>query len=219
LKDIKNAFCFFNPQSEIRIPQFCIVPAAIEQYVPQVAPARVCVRVWLVWGACVALTSAWLSLILGAPLLRARGHEALALLAYRVFAALCHQIPERSFYLAGQPLAVCARCFGIYAGFALGVVCYPLVRSLRRTDTPARRWLLFAALPTGVDFALGFTGLWANTHTSRALTGALLGAVAALYVVPGLVAFGLYIEGRAQARTKILTTSFDKPFSKGGKTA
>ena len=171
------------------------------------------------WLLCVAGAFAWLSLILGAPLLRARGHEALALFAYHVFAALCHQLPERSFYLAGQPLAVCARCFGIYAGFALGIVCYPLVRSLRRTDTPARLWLLLAALPTGVDFALGFTGLWANTHTSRALTGALLGAVAALYVVPGLIAFGLFIERRAQARTKILETSFDKPFSKGGKMA
>jgi|SRR5205085_2410289 len=193
--------------------------AAIEQYVPQVAPARVGARVWLLWGACVAAALAWLGLIVGAPLMRARGHEVVALFAYRVFAILCHQIPERSFYLDGQPVAVCARCFGIYAGFALGVVCYPLVRSLRRTDTPARLWLLLAALPTGVDFALGFTGLWANTHTSRALTGALLGAVAALYVVPGLVALGLFIGRRAQARAKILKTSFDKPFNKGGKMA
>ena len=182
-------------------------------------PTAYCLLPSLTWGACVALALAWLGLILSAPLLRASGHEASAFVAYRVFAALCHQLPERSFYLDGQPLAVCARCFGIYAGFALGVVCYPLVRSLRRTDTPARRWLLLAALPTGIDFALGFTGLWANTHTSRALTGALLGAVAALYVVPGLIAFGLLIERRAQARAKILTTDFDKPFSKGGKMA
>src|SRR5205085_7886478 len=87
----------------------------------------------------------------------------------------------------GQPLAVCARCAGVYAGVAVGVLCYPLVRSLARTDMPARRWLLLAALPMCVDFTLGLTGLWANTHTSRALTGALLGAVAALYVVPGLL--------------------------------
>src|ERR1043165_9302763 len=107
--------------SSFRLHRFFSMPAALAQYVPQVAPTRVGARVWLVWGACVVLMSAWLSLILGAPLLRAHGHEALALLAYRVFAALCHQIPERSFYLAGQPLAVCARCFGIYAGFALGV--------------------------------------------------------------------------------------------------
>src|SRR5437868_226418 len=151
--------------------------------------------------------------------MRARWHEVVSLFAYRVFAILCLQIPERSFYLDGQPLAVCARCFGIYAGFALGVVCYPLVRSLRRTDTPARLWLLLAALPTGVDFALGFTGLWANTHTSRALTGALLGAVAALYVVPGLVAFGLFIEERAPARAKLLTTRFNKSVNRGGRTA
>ena len=164
--------------------------AAIESYVPQCAPAGVggaAARAWAVWGATLALALTLLGIILGAPLARATGHETLALVAYRAWAGLCHQLPTRSFYLAGQPLAVCARCFGIYAGFVVGVVVYPFVRSLRRTDDLARRWLLLAALPTGVDFALGVTGLWANTHTSRALTGALLGAVAALYVVTGLL--------------------------------
>ena len=184
---------------------FCLLPPA---------PAS-----FLSWGVCAAGALAWLGLIVSAPLLRASGHEAAAFVVYRVFAPLCHQLPERSYYLDGQPLAVCARCFGIYAGFALGVLCYPLVRSLRRTDTPARRWLLLAALPIGIDFALGFTGLWANTHTSRALTGALLGAVAALYVVPGLIALGLAIERRVPARAKLLTTSFIKSFSRSGRTA
>ncbi len=82
---------------------------------------------------------------------------------------------------------MCARCFGLYAGFAAGVMLYPLVRSLGKRDTPARAWLIIAAVPTTVDFALGFFGLWENTHLSRSVTGALLGAVAALYVVPGLV--------------------------------
>jgi len=82
---------------------------------------------------------------------------------------------------------VCARCFGLYAGFAAGVMLYPLVRSLGKRDTPARAWLIIAAVPTTVDFALGFFGIWENTHFSRSLTGALLGIVAAFYVVPGLV--------------------------------
>ena len=73
---------------------------------------------------------------------------------------------------------------------------------------PARRWLLLAALPTSVDFLLGVTGLWANTHTSRALTGALVGAVAALYVVPGLNAsIG---AGRRRA-PEVLTSSLNIP--------
>jgi len=38
---------------------------------------------------------------------------------------------------------------------------------------------------------LGFLGLWENTHSSRFLTGALLGAVAVFYVVPGLIELSL----------------------------
>lgn len=175
------------------------MPAAIEQYVPQCEPVRAR-GAWAVWSVCVLAAGAFLGLIVCAPLARTHGHGALAVFCYQVFQGLCHQIPARSFYLDGEPLAVCARCFGIYAGFALGVVCYPLVRSLRRTDTPARVWLLLAALPTGIDFMLGFTGLWANTHMSRALTGALLGAVAALYVVPGLIAFGRAVGAKLGGR-------------------
>jgi hypothetical protein len=75
----------------------------------------------------------------------------------------------------------------LYAGLAIGLLLYPLARSLRSTETPARVWLLIAAAPTAVDFLLGFLGVWPNTHFSRAATGALLGAVAALFIVPGLV--------------------------------
>jgi hypothetical protein len=46
---------------------------------------------------------------------------------------------------------------------------------------------MLAAVPTTIDFALGFSGLWENTHWSRFSTGLLLGAAAAFYVIPGLV--------------------------------
>ena len=133
------------------------------------------------------LVVGFVSLIVVAPVALANGYNSSAFVLYQMIARVCHQIPERAFYLEGHPLAVCARCTGIYVGFAAGVLVYPLVRSLRRGDTPARKWLLMAAVPTLFDFALGFFGIWENTHWSRALTGALLGAVAAFYVVPGLM--------------------------------
>jgi hypothetical protein len=61
---------------------------------------------------------------------------------------------------------------------------------------PGRAWLLAAALPTAVDFALGFFGVWENTHLSRFLTALLLGAVTAFYVVPGVVDLGLSLRGQ-----------------------
>jgi hypothetical protein len=39
-----------------------------------------------------------------------------------------------------------------------------------------------ALLPTSVDWALGATGLWANTPASRIGTGAVLGLVAGLLI-------------------------------------
>jgi uncharacterized membrane protein len=139
------------------------------------------------WALAAALMLLLGGLIVVAPWSAAHGHLFAARGIYQSFAYVCHQIPERSFYVAGYPLAVCARCTGLYAGLAAGILLYPLARSLRSTETPARIWLFIAAAPMAVDFSLGFLGLWENTHLSRSLTGALFGLVAALFIVPGLV--------------------------------
>jgi len=133
----------------------------------------------------IALTIA--GLIMGAPLAQASGHTTFALTIYRGFHNLCHQLPERSFHLAGYQFAVCARCTGLYSGFAVAALFYPLARSLKRTDTPARLWLLLAAVPLAIDFGFGYFGIWENTHLSRFLTGALLSTTAVFYIMPGLI--------------------------------
>jgi uncharacterized membrane protein len=140
-----------------------------------------------VWCVATAAALVFLLLIFAAPIAAATGHGFIALTIYRGFKPLCHQIAERSFQLDNFPLAVCARCLGLYVGFAGGALLYPFVRSLRSAETPARLWLILAALPTGVDFALGFFGIWANTHLSRLVTATLLGGTLIFYVLPGLI--------------------------------
>jgi hypothetical protein len=53
-----------------------------------------------------------------------------------------------------------------------------------------------------IDFCLGFFGIWNNTHLSRFSTGALLGAVAVFYVMPGLAQLSLsdwaFFSGRSK---------------------
>jgi uncharacterized membrane protein len=175
--------------------------APAKTYVPQCAlreeSGRGPLFVWAV-VAIIALIPA--SLIVAAPLLLARGHSASALLIYEMFGKFCHQLPERSLHLEGQQLAVCSRCTGLYFGFALSVLFYPLVRSLKRVDTPRLLWLLLATIPIIVDWSLGVTGLWANTHLSRFMTGALFSVVAAIYVVPGLIDLGQSIRRRFEPR-------------------
>ena len=166
--------------------------SSAQAYIPQCSPRALSLKGPLVvWSVVVVLALALPGLIVGAPLAQAHGHNFFALTVYGAFSLLCHQIPERSFHLAGHSFAVCARCTGLYVGFALGVLVYPLGRSLRQLETPRRRWLLVACVPTLIDWALGFLGFWENTHLSRFATAALLGAVCAFYVVPGLVDLSL----------------------------
>lgn len=167
------------------------MPASISEYVPQYAgrgaSGAAGGRAWAAWALAAGVAWALVSLLFAAPLAASAGHDGAAATIYRALHVVCHQLPERSFHVAGHPLAVCARCSGIYFGFAAAALAYPLVRPLASADSPARAWLLLSALPLAVDFALGFLGIWENTHSSRAATGALLGAATVFYVIPGLV--------------------------------
>jgi uncharacterized membrane protein len=175
--------------------------ASPSEYIPQCSTNR---RPLLMWSIVSAASLLMMAMITGAPLAQARGHNLLALGLYGVFNRLCHQIPERSFFVAGHQFAVCARCTGLYAGFTVATLCYPLVRSLQSTDSPPRRWLFIAAVPLAIDFSLGFFGIWENTHLSRFVTGALLGAVGVFYVMPGLIDLSL-LRWRQGARNKAIT--------------
>jgi uncharacterized membrane protein len=159
-----------------------------DSYVPQFAAGSRSGRApFIVWAVVAVIALGLVGLIIAAPLLAASGHAASALVIYEAFGKLCHQLPERSLHLEGHKLGVCSRCTGLYAGFALSVLLYPLARSLKRVDTPRRLWLILAAVPIAVDWSLGFFEVWANTHLSRFLTGALFSAVAAVYILPGLI--------------------------------
>ncbi len=162
--------------------------ASPNEYIPQIATNH---RPLLMWLIVASVSLAVMAMIIGAPLALAAGHGSLAGTIYQTFSHLCHQLPARSFFIDGHPFAVCARCTGIYAGFAVATVLYPLARSLRDTETPARKWLFIAAAPLAIDFAIEFFGVSHNTHSSRLSTGALLGAAAAFFIMPGLLDLSL----------------------------
>jgi uncharacterized membrane protein len=172
-------------------------------YAPQTGSLR---RPLVMWLLAAAGSIGLLLLIVGAPLALSTGHTFWGLTIYRSFSYVCHQIPERSFFIAGHPLGVCSRCTGLYGGFAAATLIYPLVRSLRRTDAPDRKWLFIAAAPLAIDFTLTFVGIWENTHSSRFITGALLGAVSVFYVMPGLMDLSLRDWGRKRQHSTSTST-------------
>jgi uncharacterized membrane protein len=115
-----------------------------------------------------------------------------ALALQRGFALVCHQQPERSFFLFGGSVAVCARCLGIYCGATLGL----LIRVPRRI---AMQFLMAAVAANFADRLAEFAGLHGNWMLARFALGIALGTAAAMLVAassetpdPQLTANGLY---------------------------
>ena len=89
---------------------------------------------------------------------------------YLLFQAVCHQQTERALWIAGGLMAVCARCFGIYAGAVLALL--GMLPARRRTLTAAS--VLLAA-----DVASEWLGLRPPWAAGRLLVGLLVGATGA----------------------------------------
>jgi len=107
---------------------------------------------------------------LSAPVLLNSGYV-LAGAGLRIFfAAACHQDPARSFSLFGLPLAVCARCLGIYGGAVTGF----LLRAQRRTAVQALVWLGLINLGSVVAEMAGIP----VSNTARFVMGCGLGVAA-----------------------------------------
>lgn len=46
------------------------------------------------------------------------------------FGKICHQIPERSFFIKGTQMLICARCTGLYIGIMLGILFLVLFKKI-----------------------------------------------------------------------------------------
>ncbi len=68
----------------------------------------------------------------------------------------CHQISDRCLDLGFGPLAVCARCMGLYVGGCLGLIGTTV---FNRSFRPRPIWFLIVAIPTIIDFISGKVGL------------------------------------------------------------
>jgi len=130
-------------------------------------------------------TLAWLGAIVLAPYLRSRGIPP-ARFIYFCFSPVCHQIPGRSFSVFGYPMAVCARCLGIYFGFLAGMGLYPLLRGFSKIQLPKMKIFLAVSLPIVADTAGNLLGLWATANLLRLATGILWGTILPFYFVTGL---------------------------------
>ena len=113
---------------------------------------------WGLFAGC----AAWWALVVAPPFAGAYGD-----LVHWLLHPVCHQIPERSFHLLGEPLAACHRCTGLYAGFTLGVLVWPWLPGFAARLAANPRWVAVFFVPLLVDWTMVF---W-NTPASRFVTG------------------------------------------------
>ena len=140
----------------------------------------------------VVLTTGWVALLIATPLLPGWAGA----VVYGIGSFICHQIPERSFHLAGFQLPVCARCLGIYVGGSAGAG-FVWVRAISvqpfvpLTPVVLRRIAVAAAIPTLMTVALEVAGFWYPSNVTRAVAGFPLGVMVALVVMSALATLHL----------------------------
>lgn len=148
------------------------------------------------------LSGVFLTLPILAPWLAAHGHAQLASAIYLAYRLVCHQKPERSFFLFGHQMAFCQRDLAIYAGvFVLGLV-YGLVRNWLRPLS--WRGALLLALPMIVDGVTQLVGWRESTWELRLVTGLLFALATVWFVYPRLEAG--FAEIRVIAETRAFGT-------------
>ncbi len=101
--------------------------------------------------------------------------------------------------MGAEPLAVCSRCFGVYFGLLAGLLIYPVWRRMEDVEPLPRIWLILSLIPISIDWSLTVFGIWENTHLSRFITGLVLGAACATYIVPALVEIRRNLAHRRRA--------------------
>ena len=133
--------------------------------------------------AAVILAACFFAGLVIAPLLEASGVPG-AYLLRDTYAPLCHQIPVRSLTLSGRPLAVCARCVGLYGGGISGLLLawfFPLLGKF-----PGWRSLAIALFPSVADAAARLMGWPGVSNGLRLLLTLPGGFVAGLLLAEGI---------------------------------
>ena len=152
---------------------------------------------WLcVFGTAVFL---FLALAFASPYLIAHGHERLGGLIFSAYHRVCHQLPERSFFVFGHQVAYCQRDVGVYAGIVCGGILYSLSR--RRLALRSLRWYLVAFVtPVAFDGITQLFGLRQSNWYLRLGTGLWLGVGTALLVYPIIATAMAQTHGELEER-------------------
>lgn len=168
-----------------------------------------------------------------APLLMHTGHVGMARLLYLLFRPLCHQLPERSYFLFGRSatygladlaahlgglassrftgdavlgfkVAVCERCVAIYGSMLVTGLAFTCLRR-RLRPLPFRGFALLV-LPVALDGTGQLFHLWSSTWLSRSVTGVLFGLACTWLAYPYLERGMAEVQAAASSEIKEWST-------------
>jgi uncharacterized membrane protein len=140
----------------------------------------------VIYPIVVFLTLLWCALIVLAPVLEHYNYQGYSFFIYKSFSRICHQLPERSFYILGQKFAVCERCTSIYFSFFVGVLLFPVIKRFLKSAVPSKAYIIIPAALLMLDFLFGYIGLLQNEYTI-VITGSVFGFIISYYMVYGLI--------------------------------
>jgi uncharacterized membrane protein len=126
-------------------------------------------RRWLLIFNVVAFSLASLPFII--PFLASQGYTTAASWLHMTFGLMCHQMPERSFTLFGEQMALCHRMTAIYVASFVAGVGFALVRN--RLSPIGFFGLFLLSTPMAIDGFTQLFGLRESTWELRLLTGSL----------------------------------------------
>ncbi len=101
--------------------------------------------------------------------------------------AVCHQIPERSLFIDGKQLPVCARDTGLYIGSLLSLLFIVITKRRRRNAIPAMYIsfsFVFFMLLLAIDGLTSYLGIRETTNGIRLATGLLVGIGLPFFMYP-----------------------------------
>lgn len=101
-----------------------------------------------------------------------------------LFAFLCHQAPERTLHLGGEPMALCSRCAGVHLGLMLGGLAALHAGGHAFWMRHGRALVILAIALNGLDWAVFH--VLPLSHASRIVAGACFGGSATAFMLAAL---------------------------------
>ena len=128
----------------------------------------------------------WLGGIIIAPVFASSGiywQRRIARLLYFLYQPVCHQFPNRSFFIHSYPFTVCVRCFAVYLCGLVLAVYYLFRHSIKMLKLSS--YAIIAIFPL-LDFILEKLNLYHNLIFLRFITGGMLGFILFHLLIVGI---------------------------------